>query len=415
MLFTSEFINVLKKEFNSNNTPLLLGPPGIGKSSLIEDLAKDMHTEIFTVPCNQLADKADLTGARLVPVTYKEIIDGKEVEVQDYEQKFYPHTAINQAIHYAKEHPTETPILFMDEINRTTQDVTSACLSLVTSRSIGCRSLPSNLKIVLAGNDKGNVIPLDKASITRFSMYSTEPDIQTYLGLDQNLNPFIKKVLQAHPDTLMGEGLPTKFVDNQADEDNNQEYNIEDILDEGTDMYQLTTPRTITKLSYFLNNCTNDELKKWMITPAGTNNDDTTSFLQEILESHTGRTKFTAYLTEEIMNSVDTIDTQGAVFKVPKPNIYDTLEKQPNMTDLIQYIEQMNDKDKSGCLVYAMSQNNVEQDIIFYLTKAIEYLTQDDSRNLGLLVANNLLPDENLRSFYNANTDLTHKWQAIFN
>ena len=180
-------------------------------------------------------------------------------------------------------------------------------------------------------------------------------------------------------------------------------------------MYQLTTPRTITKLSNFLNNCSNEELKRWMLIPSSNSYDQSVSFLQEVLESHTGRTKFTAFLTEEIINSIDTIDTQSNVFKVPKPNIYDKLKTQVSMSDLIDYIDSMNDKDKSGCLVYAMSQKNVEQDLIFYLTKALDGFTQADSKNLATLLTNDLLPDENLRSFYNANTDLSNKWQQLFN
>lgn len=46
--------------------PALMGEPGIGKSSFVENVARRTNTTCFTLPCNLLADKADLTGARLV-------------------------------------------------------------------------------------------------------------------------------------------------------------------------------------------------------------------------------------------------------------------------------------------------------------------------------------------------------------
>ena len=141
-----------------------MGEPGIGKSSFTEALAEAMDTKCFVLPVNQLADKADLTGARLVPY---EQADG----TTSYKQVFFPHQVIMDAIDYAVANPREWPILFLDEINRTTPDVTSASLSMPTMRAIGSIKLPSNLRLMIAGNDKGNVTTLDEASLSRFAIY----------------------------------------------------------------------------------------------------------------------------------------------------------------------------------------------------------------------------------------------------
>src|SRR5690606_36536525 len=114
------------------------------KSSFVEDLAKAMDTKAFVLACNQLADKADLTGGRLVPY---ETAGGET----SYKQVFYPHQVIQDAIDYALANPREWPILFLDEINRSTSDVTSAALSLPTLRQIGSISLPKNLRLMIAG------------------------------------------------------------------------------------------------------------------------------------------------------------------------------------------------------------------------------------------------------------------------
>ena len=69
MKFDNTLMLCVKKDLEKNLIPMLLGEPGIGKSSWLQNLANLMHTKCFTLACNQLADKADLTGARLVPVT----------------------------------------------------------------------------------------------------------------------------------------------------------------------------------------------------------------------------------------------------------------------------------------------------------------------------------------------------------
>ena len=83
MKFNDVFQDTVEKIINnSKQVPMLLGEPGIGKSSWVEDLGRKLHTKVFTLACNQLADKADLTGARLVPV---ETANGETT----YEQVFY--------------------------------------------------------------------------------------------------------------------------------------------------------------------------------------------------------------------------------------------------------------------------------------------------------------------------------------
>ena len=88
MKFDSKLMNDIKRDLNCNRVPMLLGEPGIGKSSWVESLAAEMHTKCFTLACNQLADKADLTGARMVPT-------GND---DDYKQVFFPHQDIMDAV-----------------------------------------------------------------------------------------------------------------------------------------------------------------------------------------------------------------------------------------------------------------------------------------------------------------------------
>jgi MoxR-like ATPase len=177
---------------NNDVVPALLGPPGIGKSEFLKALARKKHTKVFVLSMNQLADRADLTGARLL----------KDEKTNTYGQFFFPHATIMEAIEYAKNRPNEEPILFLDEFNRTTSDVTSATMTFITERRVGTTDFPENLRMVIAGNDQGNVVNIDDASVTRIVVYHAQPDTETFLNVNPDINPFIRDVLIKNPTYL---------------------------------------------------------------------------------------------------------------------------------------------------------------------------------------------------------------------
>ena len=63
MKFNNTLLNLVQHDLDNNLIPMLLGEPGIGKSSWVKALGVHMHTKVFVLAVNQLADKADLTGS----------------------------------------------------------------------------------------------------------------------------------------------------------------------------------------------------------------------------------------------------------------------------------------------------------------------------------------------------------------
>lgn len=402
MKFDNTLMTCVRKDLDKNLIPMLLGEPGIGKSSWLEALADLMHTKCFTLACNQLADKADLTGARLVPVTDDE---GNTVS---YKQVFYPHAVIHDAIEYALENKRETPILFMDELNRTTPDVTSEALSIPTMRAIGSVKLPDNLRVVIAGNDKGNVTSLDEASISRFVLYRVTPDTQTFLNLDPELNPFVKAVLTAHPECIFCKGMVVKT----ESDDEEQDLAIDDILDDGDDMAQITTPRTISGVSDWLNNFTNQELMD-LLADTHMIDGEEISALQEAIEGHVGSTQFSALLLNEIASSIMNVQNQAHINKVGKPACYDDMKKCANMTDLTAFVESMSDHDKSGCLLYALYEAEDNTVYINALASNITKLSADDMKTLMTLSAIDKLDSDNVHAMLQTKSPLATKLSII--
>lgn len=403
MKFNDTLMRLIDSDIQEGLIPMLLGEPGIGKSSWVEALAQRNCTAVFVLPCSQLADKADLTGGRLVP------IEGTD----EYKMVFYPHSIIMDAIKYAEEHPREYPILFMDELNRTTPDVTSECLSIPTLRSIGNKKLPKNLRVIVAGNDKGNITSLDEASISRFVLYHVAPDVDTFLGLDANLNPFVKQVLLDHPETIFCKKI-RMVTGNDGNPDDDDSVDIDAIVDDAEEMNQIATPRTIMGVSRWLNTFNNSELVE-LLTESRQIDGVEVSTLQEALEGHTGRTSFTAFLLAEIAAKVSTVNNQSNTVTCTKPQCYDKLKACPDMAALNDYIAAMNDAEKSSCLVYMLFEKADNGKFINALAPATTTINTPDMKTLMSLCANDMLDEGNKDALMRCNCNISNTLSIILN
>lgn len=390
MLFNEMLVDTTIDLLEAGRVPALMGEPGIGKSSFVEDVARRTNTRCFTLPCNLLADKADLTGARLV-------LDEK---TGIWSQKFFPHDTISQAISYAKNNPNEQPILFLDEINRTTSDVTSGTLTLVTLRRIGNEDLPKNLRIIVAGNDKGNVTALDDASISRFAIINVAPDASTLIEiLGDNLHPWVKKVLEKHPETVFVKNTNEQIaVDGQDDEDDDATVSVFDLFDGTEEIRPFATPRTIDGVSRYLNVLSFDKIVSLMATPSVTRDGRSISYLQEVIEGLTGNTSFTTLLMGIISDELSkgSTGTQNAQ-RVVKPRIYDKLKEasKTSIDALNQVIATMTDNDASGCFVFAMYEREDNTTIIQALNERLDKLAQNHINELIVLWSSGALYSKN--------------------
>lgn len=409
MLFNEMLVNTTIKLLDANRVPALMGEPGIGKSSFVEDVARRTNTQCFTLPCNLLADKADLTGARLV-------LDEK---TGIWSQKFFPHSVISQAINYAKNNPNEQPILFLDEINRTTSDVTSGTLTLVTLRRIGDEDLPKNLRIIVAGNDKGNVTALDDASVSRFAIINVAPDASTLIEvLGKSLHPYVKTVLEKHPETVFVKNTNEQVVaDGQDDDDDdNATVSVFDLFDGTEEIRPFATPRTIDGVSQYLNVLTFEEVASLMATPSTTRDGRHVSYLQEVIEGLTGNTSFTTLLMGVISDELSKGSTgNNNAQRVVKPRIYGELKKAATTSvDAVnQVVATMTDNDASGCFVFAMYERKDNHVIIQALNARLDKLEKSHINDLIVLWSSGALYKKNCKTLMHLSDGVALKINTV--
>lgn len=393
MYFDATLKTFVTKDLNAGLSPMLLGEPGIGKSSFMEALGADFGTKVFTIPCNQLADRADLTGGRLL----------KDENTGEWGQYFFPHATIMNAIHYAKDHPRENPILFLDEINRASSDITSAILSFTTARQIGNIKFPDNLRFCLAGNDKGNVTSLDEASISRFSIYHVEPDLATYLGLDPNLNHYVVDALRQQPTSLFGKNLAMAAAGDDDDDDDNNADVFEFLDDEAFN--QIATPRTITNTAKWLDEFTDSELMALIQADR----------LHDALVAHAGETLFTNTLFNVITSGVTTANNAPKKNIVAKPKCYDEMVAKAATTRdaLNDFVATCDSRELSAALVYALHEKTDREPIITAISMKLQTLEPDSLKTLMTLTTTNDIDSENVQMFLDTNSPLAIQLTAI--
>lgn len=422
MKFDSSLDALVEDLVELNLVPALIGEAGIGKSSFVEALAVNTDTECYTVPVNQLAEKADLTGGRLVPTP-----DGK-----DYQQAFYPHEEINQAIAYAIDNPDKLSYLFLDEINRAGADLTSAVMTMVTSRKIGRKKLPKNLRLIVAGNDSGNITRLDDAAVSRFVMLPVEPDAATLIELLEKrgtMNTWVKTVLQRNPelvfckpsfDGALAEGSGA------TDDDGTAIMSVMDMQDSDEAMLQFTTPRTIEAVSAWLNrrnSISNGSSLLQMLSemvpdtnPMRAGGDQEITQLQNVLESFTGATEFTNKLLTLVTSHFNSASTQAAApsYSLSEPNGYAAMATANTQTELEHIISTLDHAQRSKLLVYSIysDRNNA-----ITMSKLVDQLDQPidnaDMRELVNMVLGGHADQSNLQTFMSLSSPHVEACQTV--
>ena len=133
----------------AGNVPSIVGEAGLGKSALVEEVAKKMDAKLYTTVVS-LSEKGDL-AIPVPPLTSDSFVETKNHGRLANVQFGYSETLVS-IVRYAEENPNRAIIWFLDEFNRGPQSVQSELMNLVLQRQINSLRLPETVKIVIAEN-----------------------------------------------------------------------------------------------------------------------------------------------------------------------------------------------------------------------------------------------------------------------
>ena len=216
-------------------TPLLSGPHGIGKSTVIHEIAKELHGVAITIDGGQLKE-GEITG---LPYQYSD----KEGNISF---RFLPHYSVKRIQErekriYLKSHPDrdshlfqdihnpyarnnlsadekikkilsgeiQPVIFFLDEINRTERGVYKELRNLLLNRSINGYVFPWWVFFVGARNPSTSssyyqTIDRDPAQLDRFIKIDVKTNSSSFLnyGQEHNLSPVLLEYIKDNKKNL---------------------------------------------------------------------------------------------------------------------------------------------------------------------------------------------------------------------
>ena len=157
----------LRKAFKNKRPIFLWGPPGIGKSELVEGITKELGGEMIDLRLGQM-DPTDIRG---IPFY------NKDLGLMDWAP---PIDLPSEE--FAAQHPVV--VLFFDEMNSAAPSVQAAAYQLILNRRVGKYKLPDNVVMVAAGNregDKGITFKMPSPLANRFVHLEMRPDFDAWL------------------------------------------------------------------------------------------------------------------------------------------------------------------------------------------------------------------------------------------
>jgi len=154
------------KAFQSKRPVFLWGPPGIGKSDVVAEIAADLGGAMIDLRMAQM-EPTDIRG---IPFFNKELnkMDwAPPIDLPDEE--------------FASQYPVV--VLFLDEMNSAPPAVQAAGYQLILNRRVGKYKLPDNVVLIAAGNrdsDKGVTYRMPMPLANRFVHIEMRPDFASW-------------------------------------------------------------------------------------------------------------------------------------------------------------------------------------------------------------------------------------------
>ena len=152
--------------FKAKRPIFLWGPPGIGKSEVVAEVAEELNGPVIDLRMAQM-EPTDIRG---IPYFNKDINKMDWAAPVDLPSE-----------DFAKQHPIV--VLFLDEMNSAPPAVQAAGYQLILNRRVGKYVLPDNVVIVAAGNrdsDKGVTYRMPMPLANRFLHLEMRPDFTAW-------------------------------------------------------------------------------------------------------------------------------------------------------------------------------------------------------------------------------------------
>ena len=175
---------------------LLIGPPGIGKTQIMEQIARECEIGLvaYTITHHTRQSAAGL------PSTKEEQYDGKTYSVTEYTMS----AIIASVYRKIEEGGRKEGILFIDEINCVSETLAPTMLQFLQCKTFGNQAVPEGWIIAAAGNPpeyNKSVRDFDMVTLDRVRCMNIEADLGVWkeYAREKRLNSAILSYLELRP------------------------------------------------------------------------------------------------------------------------------------------------------------------------------------------------------------------------
>ena len=198
------FAYFTKNEFGNYEIPierqrpvLLMGPPGIGKTAVMEQIAQELGVGLVSYSMSHHTRQSALG----LPFITTKVYGGKEYSVSEYTMS----EIIASVYDMIAETGVEEGILFLDEINCVSETLAPAMLQFLQYKTFGKHTVPQGWIVVTAGNPpeyNNSVRELDIVTWDRLKRVDVEPDYAAWKEYAVNIgvHPAITTYLDIRKD-----------------------------------------------------------------------------------------------------------------------------------------------------------------------------------------------------------------------
>lgn len=172
---------------------LLLGAPGIGKTQIMEQAARECGVALVAYTITHHTRQSAIG----LPFISKKEYGGREYSATEYTMSEIVASIYNRM----SETGLSEGILFIDEINCVSETLAPAMLQFLQCKSFGNHEIPKGWVIVAAGNPpeyNKSVREFDVVTLDRVKKILVEPDYQTWreYAYKENMHPVILSYLE---------------------------------------------------------------------------------------------------------------------------------------------------------------------------------------------------------------------------